>query len=618
MCGIAGFIGDFNSNGLTDSLGHRGPDFQDSYTSMLSGTKVHLTHTRLSILDLSEAGHQPMGDPSGKVHIVYNGEVYNFKELRASELPETHFKSSTDTETILHLFLKHGLEFVHLLNGAFAISILDERTETLHLIRDRAGIKPLYWHHQGTNLVFGSEIKAILKAGVNAELDTDKLQRYFVFKYSPGNETLFKGIEKVPTGTIISKQVGTNEHTVQHYWNPNYISEDNYSLSEKRHQLRDELGKAVERRLIADVPIANFLSGGLDSSIIAHHLKGHNEIIHYCARKSEADIAKEGTTSDYQYAKQLADSWGLNFEEIRIGNEELTTGQIRTTIKYADDLIADGSQIPAYLIARSASSKAKVVLSGMGADELFLGYAGHQLAVMNLYLNNLPFGQKLLEKRFARIEAGKGKFKAFKRYLYKLGRYRNEGNYKCGLYSIVGDFYNSKSIFTPENKSAEEFLSLYFDTQEEPFEQMHRFEFENFLVKNLSYTDRMSMANGLENRVPFLDHNVIELAYSIKRKHKVDGWLKSKKVLKDAYSDVIPKYVTQRRKAGFGMPLRSLLGNKEKINELMDYHFFGNFNGFNMNTINEVIDNHVAGKQDNSSIIYALICFEHWYKEHIG
>ncbi|MBL4702914.1 MAG: asparagine synthase (glutamine-hydrolyzing), partial [Flavobacteriales bacterium] len=519
---------------------------------------------------------------------------------------------------ILHLYLKKGLSFVDDLNGAFAISILDEREGKLHLIRDRAGIKPLYWWNRDNQFVFASEIKSILKAGVEAELATEHLQRFFVFKYSPAQETLFKNIYKIAPGTILTKDIGSAEVQVKTYWKPSYKPETNYNYKEKQEEIRITLGKAVQRRLIADVPIANFLSGGLDSTIIAHHLRDHQEITHYCARKSEIDIKKEGTTSDFDFAKKLADEWGLSFEEIGIGSDKLTPEMVKKTIRYADDLIADGSQIPAYLIAESASKNAKVVLSGMGADELFMGYAGHQLGVLTRYLESAPLGQKTLEKRFAKIEAGKGRFKAFKRYLYKIGRYKEEGQMKYGLYSIVGDYYNSKSIFDSGSNAAEQFIGSHFPTGNDPFEQLHQFEFENFMVKNLSYTDRMSMANGLENRVPFLDHELMELAFTIQRKHKVSGKLMTKKILKDAYSDIIPGYVTKRRKAGFGMPLRSLLDQKEKIDKLMDGQFFGNFSGFNMEMIHKTINNHVSGAQDNSSIIYALISFEHWYKEYIN
>lgn len=618
MCGIVGYIGDFRRDGILDTLVHRGPDHQSHLSSTINGQPCFLGHTRLSIIDLSDAGNQPMSNADGTVHISYNGEVYNFRELRTQELGETTFSSATDTETILHLYLKKGLSFVNDLNGAFAISILDERENKLHLIRDRAGIKPLYWYHKNHQFVFGSEIKSILAAGVKAELDIENLQRYFVFKYSPAQETLFKNIQKLAPGSILSTSPGSNTVDIRHYWKPNFQPENNYSLKDKQEQIRTTLGKSVERRLIADVSIANFLSGGLDSSIIAHHLKGHSEITHYCASKSETDLKKEGTTSDFDFALKLADQWGLKFQKIPIGSAQLTQEFIRKTIHFSDDLIADGSQIPAYLIAESASREAKVVLSGMGADELFMGYAGHQLAVLTNYLEGSPLGQRTLERKFSKIEAGKGKFKAFKRYLYKLGRYKDEGQMKFGLYTIIGDYYNSRSVFNASSDSAEQFISKYFAEDGDPFRQMQQFEFENFLVKNLAYTDRMSMAHGLENRVPFLDHEMIELAYSIKRKHKVSGSLTTKKILKDAYSQIVPGYVVKRRKAGFGMPLRSLLDNQEKIDSLMDLHFFKDFDGFNGLAIDNIIQNHIKGTQDNSSIIYALICFEHWHKMYIG
>ena len=617
MCGIAGYIGDFSSVGLCQSLHHRGPDNSDLITKIIQEKKIVLAHTRLSIIDLSSNGHQPMTSTNQKVHITYNGEVYNFKELRDEHLKNVKFKSNSDTETILCLYQKFGIEMIKMLNGAFAIAILDENTQILHVIRDRAGIKPLYYYQGPKGFVFGSEIKALLKAGVPAEINLDEIQNYFVFKYSPGQRTLFKNIHRIPAGHHLSYSISNGSSQKIKYWSPESKSEK-YSYTDKQAELKAKLEKAVERRLLADVPIANFLSGGIDSSIIAYHLKGHSDIIHYCARKSEEDIKKEGSTSDFQYAEKLAQTWGLSFKEIPIGSNQLSKELVQTTIKYADDLIADGSQIPAYLIAKSASQHSKVVLSGMGADELLMGYAGHQLAVMQQYLVNSPVGQNYLEKRFSKIQAGKGKYKAIKRYLYKIGRYREDGQRKYGMYSIVGDYHNSKSVFQTAGDHAESILDSYFPEGGDPFEQMRQFEFENFLVKNLSYTDRMSMANGLENRVPFLDHEVIEMTYSLKREHKVNRSLVTKKILKDAYKDILPDYVIKRRKAGFGMPLRSLLDNREKINELTDLQFFSNFKGFDMDAIDGLIVNHIAGKEDNSSIIYALISFEHWYKEYIN
>ncbi len=616
MCGIVGYIGDYKHEAALKSIHHRGPDAQDFKQQNVAGRNVLLGHTRLSIIDLSTLGNQPMSSPDNKVHIVYNGEVYNFMNLR-EQVKDYSFRSGTDTETILALYLNKGIGFIQSLNGAFAITILDERTGKLYLIRDRAGIKPFYYHKDANGVVFSSEIKGIISCGVNAKLNTNHLQRYFVFKYSPGNETLFNGVNRIPQGSYLEVDVATLQTQVKTYWKANVSFQSGYNYKEKQEELKELLNDAVQIRLMADVPVATFLSGGLDSTIIAHHLKGNDAITHYCARKSEADIKKEGTTSDYQYAKQLANEWNLQFRELHIGGDELTVEMIRKTVYYSDDLIADGSQIPSYLITERAGQEAKVVLSGMGADEIFMGYAGHMLTLLSLYMDKVPFGKKMLAGRMGRIEAGKGKFKAFKRYLVKLGKYYNDTSVKYGKYSIVGDFDNSRKVFNGNEDSSTSFLENYFSLDRDPFESFQQFEFENFLVKNLNYVDRMAMANGMENRVPFLDHRIIELAHQLKRSHKLSNSGVTKRILKDAYQADLPGYVVKRRKAGFGMPLRSLLDNEKKLNELMDLDFFAEINGFDLEHIRRLRVNHINGKEDNSSILYALISFEHWYKQFI-
>lgn len=622
MCGIAGYISDqeWNKSKMLEVLHHRGPDNTGEYSTEFKNKKVFLGHKRLSILDLSPNGNQPMKSENEDIVLSYNGEIYNFQELKDKYLKGHNFRSNSDTEVILKLYEQRGIEFLELLNGDFAISILDKRQSKFFLIRDRIGVKPLYFHSSNVGLLFGSEAKSVLAAGVNSELNKECLQQYFTFKYVPENNTLFKNIYRLPAAHYLTYDFQSGEVSTHKYWEPKR-NDDHAQLSYKEAQ--EEVYKLIEDacklRLVADVPVGTFFSGGLDSSIIAHFLKGNKSIDHYCAGKEEKDLQKEGTTSDGFYAQKLAKEWNMNLEMISIGGKQLSKELIQQTVHFNDDIIADGSQIPSYLITQKAAQKSTVILTGMGADELFLGYAGHQLLMLDQKINSLPKGlTKPMFKAFASLNVGKGSFKAYKRYLQKFGNYNRYENERFAMYNVVGDFDSSRAIFSQESEDIIPFMASYFPEGKDAFEGLKQFEWNNFLIKNLHYTDRMSMANSVENRVPFLDHRIVEFAMNLPRKYKLSNTGKPKRILKDAFSSHLPSYVTQRRKAGFGMPLRSLLSERQHLSTLLDIDFFNNFEDFSVEGIQQSTEQHIKGVKDNSALIYALITFQEWYKMYMG
>ncbi len=619
MCGITGYISNetLNTQAMLHSLQHRGPNHHAGYNDHFNNSEIFLGHTRLSILDLSNNGNQPMFSEDKQIVIVFNGEIYNFEELKQTYFKQDYFHSKTDTEVVLKLYQKFGIQFINQLNGDFAISIYDKHLQKLFLIKDHVGVKPLYYYTNGSKFIFGSEIKSIIASGIKTSLADDELLNYFVFKYTPKNNTLYKNIYRVAPGSYLEYDLTKHLFETQRYWK---LEKNNTYSNLSYHDAKDVLYTLVENstksRLISDVPIGNFLSGGLDSSIIAYFIKNRHDIQHYCARKSEIDLKKEGTTSDYYYADKLAKEWHLKLLEANISSEEANIDLIKKTLYFSDDLIADGSQIPSYLITKEASQTSKVILSGMGADELFLGYAGHMLTLLSEnVMAKMPFGLSgLLYKQAAKVNQGKGKFLAYRRYIHKIGKYGNYPNYRYGILNLVGDFENSCSVYSGNRTNLESMLSAYFPENEDVFDSLTRFEIENVLVKNLHYTDRTSMANSVECRVPFLDKHIVEFAYSIQRSYKLSNTGTSKRILKDAFKQQLPNYIINRRKAGFGMPLRSIFSSEAKVNQLLDRSFFGNFNGFSVPHINTLITNHISGKEDNSSIIYALISFQEWYK----
>lgn len=612
MCGIVGVVStkidvEAFKTGLK-ALEHRGPDNEELFSEELAGKKIFFGHRRLSIIDLSDAGNQPMH--VANISMVYNGEVYNFKELRETYLQNVQLNSSSDSEVLLHLYAMLGPGFVKLLNGDFAIAFLNRTEQTISLFRDRFGVKPLYVYQSGKTFAFASEIKAFREMGLQLTLNKEEVGRYLVYKYSPGQNTLFNEVSRVAPASFQTYQLASEKVSEEVYWALDYHHKFKDSYSEAKFQLKHFFSQSVSRRLIADVPIANYLSGGVDSSIIAYHLKDR-ENTHFCAVKKKSDLAAEGTTSDGYYAKKLASEWKLNLVEIEIGKEQLTKELIRQAVSSCDDLIADGSAIPAMLIAKQASKNYKVVLSGMGADEIFFGYNGHFLLQMDSMAAKIPGFKSLIQPLLKNIEPGKGAFKAYKRYLKKWGD-NHTGSYNVARFSIVGDVQSAISL--SRNKPEMDYLFSEWVKNENSFENLMNFELKNFLVKNNSYLDRTSMAYGLESRVPYLDHEFVEFVSSLPTEWKIDWKLKSKKILKEAYADVLPQYITRRRKAGFGMPLRSLFSTEAVIENLLDRELLTDLEIIDMAFLDALIVDHGSGIADHSALLYAVVCFQEWYK----
>jgi asparagine synthase (glutamine-hydrolysing) len=617
MCGISGYISPRSLNHAASiaSIHHRGPDAQGEYVGIVAQKMICLQHTRLSIIDLTDAGRQPMETSDGNCVIIYNGEVYNFEALKIKYLKDYKFRSRTDTEVILNLYHKLGINFLKELNGDFAIAILDKAKAKLFLIRDHFGVKPLYYYACDKDFVFGSEIKSILAYGIKAILEEDELENYFVFKYSPQEKTLFKEIKRLPPSHYIELDIDTGHFNLSNYWSVTKNSTGR-NYSQKKDELYNLIGDAVKIRLMSEVPVGTFFSGGIDSSIIAWFLKDIPGITHYTARKTKGDLRNEGTSSDFRFAEMLSKEWDLNMIPVDISGSEANTTLINKTIWYSDDLIADGSQIPSWLITKEATKNSTVMLSGMGADEIFFGYKGHQLAFLAEKLSDLPdFLVNPVIRYMASLNQGKGLFKSYKRHLKQFGKYYSGyGNSRYGMFSVVGDYKNAVSLINNPKHTALIVFDNYFNNNEDVFDNLFRFETENFLVKNLHYVDRMCMANSMEGRVPFLDHRVVEFAFGLPVHEKLSSAGTTKRILKDCFSDVLPRELIARRKAGFGMPLRSIFSSEEKVYELLDMQFLNGFSHFNLDSIKSIIHSHSTGKEDNASLIYALISFQQWYK----
>jgi asparagine synthase (glutamine-hydrolysing) len=616
MCGITGYISSqpIDGSAMTCVMAHRGPDSWGTYAWDIADRRVFFGHRRLSIVDLSDAGRQPMMNEDESVILNYNGEIYNFEALRTQYLAGQSFTSRTDTEVILQLYLALGPDFVRVLNGDFAIAILDKRSQKLHLYRDRFGIKPLYLYNSGEVFAFSSEIKSFVAAGLKLTRSDIALQRYFVFKYVPQQETLYREVTRLEPGTYVTRDVVTGRTAQTRYWS---MQKDpavaRMSYRDAAVRVRELISDAVQCRLMGDVPVGTFFSGGLDSSIVAYHVRNNPNIRHYCARKSEADLRREGTTSDHVHASRLAEQWNLKLSVIDVGDSEASPELVRLTSYYSDDLIADGSQIPSYLICRAASAQSRVILSGMGADEIFYGYAGHLLTLMALYFDRLPAAvSRNIAHALGGIASGRGALVAYRRWLRKFGRYYANPTLRYSGFTIVGDVDNALDLCTLDPENVTSIITEAFPAGRDPFESLTAFELENFLVKNLHYVDRTAMASSVEARVPYLDHRLVEFALSLPREYRLSNAGQTKRLLKTAYHDQLPAHVRRRRKAGFGMPLRSIFMNSGKMRQLLDMDFLASIPIIRVDRIPRLIANHTAGIEDNSAILYALISFQEW------
>lgn len=620
MCGILGIIapdltGIRAEEGL-DAIRHRGPDTGGGLMENHAGKTVFFGHRRLSILDPGESGRQPMH--CGELSIIYNGEVYNHGSLRRAHLKALPFSSRTDTEVIIRLYEKMGDAFLSHLHGDFALAILDRNRKKVLLARDPIGVKPLYIYRKGDVFAFASEIKAFQAAGLPLGFADEHVSDFLTFKYNPLNRTLFREVEKLDPGHALTYDFSDGRITTECFWDlDKHRSEYRGSLKNAAAELRERVDAAIEMRLMGDVPIANFLSGGLDSSIIAHALRDRDHV-HYCAVKSEADLKREGTTSDGHYAEKLAASWQLDLRTVPIGLETLGESELHGAILAADELIADGSIIPAMLMAREAAKSHRVILSGMGADELFFGYNGHYLTRFNALVGAVPGVKPLTAGLFKGVSANKGAFKAYRRYVRKWGD--NVGKpYEIGRFSVVGDVDASLRIQRRPGDPGEVF-ARYFDEGMRfgPFDCLFRFELDNFLIKNLHYLDGSTMAFGMESRVPFLDVDVVGFAAGLPTSFKIDHRFKAKKILKTAYADVLPPFILRRRKAGFGMPLRSILADASTLRRLMPYSFLEDSGLFLPEEVAAVEAQHLSGAQDHSALLYALICLGAWHRAFFG
>lgn len=571
MCGIAGIIANSDASLASAMLGtiaHRGPDDWgvECFESADARKRAVLGHVRLSIIDLSAEARQPMSNEDGRLWITFNGEIYNYAGLREELLAAGHtFRSHSDTETILHGYEQWGLDCVSKLTGMFAFGLFDTRSGEFTLVRDRFGIKPVYYTRVGEQLAFASEIKALLEVpGVRAEIDPQSLDLYLTLGYVPGPRTMFRGIEKLQAGTILRYRDGRIQLTT--YWSPPAPHPANESFDDQVAQLASMLDKSVADHLVADVPVASFLSGGLDSSVVtalmARHMPAGKRPQTYCVGYD----AGENRHDERSYAKMVADHVGTDHREI-ICDDDYAASSISRLIWHMDEPIAEDLLPPYARVCELARRDVKVTLSGEGADEFIYGYRYYGLERVRCVAAWVPSPLRSLGGMFIGADDDDLKRRAmhccleadelgsFLRWANCMARATRGGLYGDSMRAELGGFDSDamlRGLFGAVPARGTDFAPAV-DA---------RYRMVDYI---LARADKLSMAVSLEVRVPFLDHRVAELLARVPVKHKIKGF-SGKQLLRAVARPLLPSEIVDRRKKPFGAPVDQWLNGLVKAN----------------------------------------------------
>ena len=526
MCGIAGIasrepIDRRALEAAARCLRHRGPD--DSGTYVDPAGFVGLAHTRLAIIDLSHGGHQPMQSDDGLVTLAFNGEIYNYPELRQELAARGYrFKSQSDTEVLLAGYLFHGTKILDRLNGIFGFAIHDVRNGELFLARDQMGVKPIYYAETNAFFVFASEIKALLKlAPINRDLDLSAIRRYATFLWCPGPQTPLKHVRKLAPGSAMIIRNGAVERSWIYWRQPHYAPRQGWNARECATELSNLLGECVRRQMVSDAPLGAFLSGGIDSSAIVAAAKRFNPGI-ACFTIDLAGGAEEGTAEDLPYARLVAAHLGVSLAEIRV-DARMMCDKVLDMIEILDEPLADPACLNVFFISTLARSRGiKVLLSGAGGDDLFSGYRRHTFLAFDALWASLP---SVARRAIARLAAFGDRRHGFSRRLARILETAGEddtrritSNFTWGSPAGV-DGLLSKEVAgaLADEDVAAPLTDLIADAAALPaVEKCLMLEKRFFLGDhNLIYTDKMAMAAGVEVRVPFLDLNLINFAAGI-------------------------------------------------------------------------------------------------------
>jgi asparagine synthase (glutamine-hydrolysing) len=623
MCGIAGFVESSATTSpftpddrrglvhrMCDVIRHRGPDDEGVWVD----DGVALGMRRLSIIDLS-TGHQPIHNEDRTVWIVFNGEIYNFPELRRElEAAGHRFYTSTDTEAIVHAYEQWGTQAIRRLRGMFGLAIWDTRSKSLLVARDRAGIKPIYYAETDGRLYFGSELKSLLEApDLPRDLDLDALDHYLSFLYTPRDGSIFKSVRKLPPGHLMTWRDG--RLAIEQYWQLSASETFRGSEADAVAQLRGVLTDAVKGHLLSDVPLGAFLSGGIDSSLVV----GLMSEVSGARVKTFSIGFDEPAFDELEHARTVAQHFGTDHHEFVVKPDAI--GILDRLVWHFDEPFADSSAIPTWYVSEMARRHVTVVLSGDGGDELFGGYDRYlphprvaqfdRLAIpglrraAHLVWPRLPHGAR--GKNFLRHVAKDPDA----RYLDSVAFF--QADERASLYSA--EFRDARSA------TAEQTLARHFERLSGlPLHgRMMRFDFETYLPEDvLTKVDRMSMAHSIESRVPLLDNEVIDFAATLPSDFKIRNG-RRKHVFKEALRPLLPANILERRKQGFGIPLGAWFrgGLTDLFADVLHSPRTEQRGYFEASFVRRLTDEHLAGKRDHTLRLWQLLVFELWQRQYV-
>ena len=582
MCGISGFNWEDKKliNAMKNSISYRGPDDNGIFTDK----NISLGHNRLSIIDLSKDGHQPMSDDEGQVWIVFNGEIYNYKEIKKDLTKKGYkFNSGSDTEVIINAYLEYGHDCLSYFNGMFAFAIWDSTKKELFIARDRLGIKPLYYFEENGRLIFSSEIKAILKHDVKREIDLNSLNSFFKYRFIANHKTMINGIKKLLPGHFAVLR--NKKLTIKKYWDVKWNIE-NKSEDYYIKKLDKTLFSSVKRRLMSDVPLGAFLSGGLDSSlIVAMNAKLKKEAV------KTFTVGFGHETDEFNYAKKVSEHLSTDHHEINLDFKTITK-KLPTIVWHMDEPNSDITMVPLYFLSEFAKKKVTVVNTGEGADEIFSGYE--------------------------HFKVGAEMFKVVPKFV--------KGNVYSYYYSPFKK-NERQSLFQNPITNEKNMLRryLFYKKQGYPKDFLNRillFDIKNELPNwQLTRVDRMTMVHGMEARVPFLDHEMVELSASMPVKYKQPN-LNGKYILKKVAQKYLPRNIVHRKKQGFTTPMHAWM--KNNLEDATQSFLFSNKKKFyNYDYITKLLNKHKMTDKPRPFVRYSyqlmmLLFFDIWYEMYIN
>ena len=610
---------------MSASIAHRGPD--DAGMWLNEAKSVGMAHRRLSIIDLSTDAKQPMANPQETITIVFNGEIYNYRELR-KELQGKgyYFKSKSDTEVLIHLYDEYGHKMLNKINGIFAFAIWDHPKEELFVARDGLGVKPLYYTQNNDGFLFASEVKAILKdTGIDKSLNHQAIHYYLSYLWCPAPYTMLKSVCKLEPGYALV----VKDEKIQKKWCFYDLpyGREVFKSSENKiaKDLAEKIKEAVHRQMVSDVPVGAFLSGGLDSSAVvafARQINPDQKLDCFTIGFENSTGKFEGFAEDLPYAQRVANQLGVNLHTITVGSEMVN--RIEEMVYYLDEPQADPAPLNALFISELAREHGiKVLLSGAGGDDIFSGYRRHYALLSEKYWSWLP---RTSLKALSTLSNRLPQNHSIGRRLGKAFRYSDYSREERLIsYFLWIDENIQRSLYTDELRDALtnnnaidplEHTLRRVPEEKNPLNRMLYLEAKHFLADhNLNYTDKMGMAAGVEVRVPLLDNELVDFATRIPPHFKQKGRI-GKYIFKKAMEPYLPREVIYRSKSGFGAPLRKWLhGDLRKVVlEMLGKKSLKNRGLFDPGSVKKLIDDDYSGRIDASYTIFSLMCIEWWQR----